>query len=184
MADEMLYTVGEVAKILKTNVNYVYELRKAGLLRFMKLGTLKCRRSTLEAFLEKEIEVIDVKGRTPAAEGVQQRKGRPEGAGGQPGKDSLPKGPGGQKGGKASGQPRQQRYRNMAGELLEWDLSGGALDEEEDIEEQEAGEGDGFVGPEDLRPDEWDAEEEDSEDWENKGLSRYYGFEGVAVKKK
>ena len=53
MADEMLYTVGEVAKILKTNVNYVYELRKAGLLRFMKLGTLKCRRSTLEAFLEK-----------------------------------------------------------------------------------------------------------------------------------
>ena len=53
MADEMLYTVGEVAKILKTNVNYVYDLRKAGLLRFMKLGTLKCRRSTLEAFLEK-----------------------------------------------------------------------------------------------------------------------------------
>ncbi len=53
MADEMLYTVGEVAKILKTNVNYVYELRKAGLLRFMKLGTLKCRKSTLEAFLEK-----------------------------------------------------------------------------------------------------------------------------------
>ncbi len=120
----------------------------------------------LEAFLEKEIEVIDVKGRTPAAEGVQQRRRRPEGAGGQPGKDSLPKGPGGQKGGKASGQPRQQRYRNMAGELLEWDLSGGALDEEEDIEEQEAGEGDGFVGPEDLRPDEWDAEEEDSEDWD------------------
>ena len=35
----------------------------------------------LEAFLEKEIEVIDVKGRTPAAEGVQQRRGRPEGAG-------------------------------------------------------------------------------------------------------
>lgn len=120
----------------------------------------------LEAFLEKEIEVIDVKGRTPAAEGVQQRKGRPEGAGGQPGKDSLPKGPGGQKGGKAPGQPRQQRYRKMAGELLEWDLSGGALDEEEDIEEQEAGEGDGFVGPEDLQPDEWDAEEEDSEDWD------------------
>ena len=53
MADEMLYTVGEVAKILKTNVNYVYELRKAGLLRFMKLGSLKCRKSTLEAFLEK-----------------------------------------------------------------------------------------------------------------------------------
>lgn len=141
----------------------------------------------LEAFLEKEIEVIDVKGRTPAAEGVQQRKGRPEGAGGQPGKDSLPKGPGGQKGGKAPGQPRQQRYRNMAGELLEWDLSGGALDEEEDIEEQEAGEGDGFVGPEDLQPDEWDAEEEDSEDWDcvggwNMRQGRPYGEPSSSIR--
>lgn len=53
MTEEMLYTVNEVAKILKTNVNYVYDLRKAGLLRFMKLGSLKCRRSTLETFLEK-----------------------------------------------------------------------------------------------------------------------------------
>ncbi len=53
MPEEMLYTVNEVAKILKTNVNYVYDLRKAGLLRFMKLGSLKCRRSTLETFLEK-----------------------------------------------------------------------------------------------------------------------------------
>ncbi len=33
MSEEMLYTVNEVAKILKTNVNYVYELRKAGVLR-------------------------------------------------------------------------------------------------------------------------------------------------------
>lgn len=53
MAEEMLYTVEEVAKILKTNKNYVYDLRKAGLLRFIKLGNLKCRKSTLEAFLEK-----------------------------------------------------------------------------------------------------------------------------------
>ena len=53
MTEEMLYTVNEVAKILKTNVNYVYDLRKAGLLRFMKLGSLKCRRSTLETYLEK-----------------------------------------------------------------------------------------------------------------------------------
>lgn len=51
MAEEMLYTVEEVAEILKTNVNYVYSLRKAGLLRFLKIGRLKCRRSTLEAFL-------------------------------------------------------------------------------------------------------------------------------------
>ncbi len=53
MPEEMLYTVNEVAKILKTNINYVYDLRKAGLLRFLKLGSLKCRKSTLEAFLEK-----------------------------------------------------------------------------------------------------------------------------------
>lgn len=49
----MLYTVKEVAAILKTNVNYVYQLQRAGLLRFMKLGSLKCRKSTLEEFLAK-----------------------------------------------------------------------------------------------------------------------------------
>jgi excisionase family DNA binding protein len=51
--EEMLYTVPEVAKILKCNVDFVYRLQKAGLLRFMKIGRLKCRKSTLEQFLEK-----------------------------------------------------------------------------------------------------------------------------------
>lgn len=51
--EEMLYTVPEVAKILKTNADYVYKLQKSGLLKFMKIGKLKCRKSTLEAFLEK-----------------------------------------------------------------------------------------------------------------------------------
>ena len=51
--EDMLYTVPEVAAILKTNVNYVYKLQKAGLLKFMQIGRLKCRKSTLEAFLEK-----------------------------------------------------------------------------------------------------------------------------------
>jgi excisionase family DNA binding protein len=51
--EDMLYTVPEVAAILKTNVDYVYKLQKAGLIRFMKLGRLKCRKSTLEDFLEK-----------------------------------------------------------------------------------------------------------------------------------
>lgn len=50
---DMLYTVQEVADILKTNENYVYKLHKAGLLKLIKLGRLKCRKSTLEAFLEK-----------------------------------------------------------------------------------------------------------------------------------
>lgn len=50
---EMLYTVPEVAAILKTNTDYVYKLQKAGLIRFMKIGRLKCRKSTLEEFLNK-----------------------------------------------------------------------------------------------------------------------------------
>lgn len=50
--DELL-TVQEVAAILKTGTDYVYRLQKSGLLRFMRLGRLKCRRSTLDAFLEK-----------------------------------------------------------------------------------------------------------------------------------
>ena len=50
---DMLYTVPEVAKILKTNVNCVYALQRAGVLTFMRLGRLKCRKTTLEAFLEK-----------------------------------------------------------------------------------------------------------------------------------
>lgn len=51
--ENMLYTVPEVAAILKTNVDYVYKLQRAGLIRFMKIGRLKCRKSTLEEFLEK-----------------------------------------------------------------------------------------------------------------------------------
>lgn len=51
--EDMLYTVPEVAKILKTNVDYVYRLQKAGLIKFMKIGRLKCRKSTLEQFLAK-----------------------------------------------------------------------------------------------------------------------------------
>lgn len=53
MAENMLYTVPEVAEILKTNKNYVYTLYKAGLLKFLKLGRLKCRKETLEEFLAK-----------------------------------------------------------------------------------------------------------------------------------
>lgn len=51
--EDRLYTVREVADILKTNVDYVYKLQKAGLIKFMKIGRLKCRKSTLEKFLEK-----------------------------------------------------------------------------------------------------------------------------------
>ncbi|MCF0106210.1 MAG: helix-turn-helix domain-containing protein [Holdemanella sp.] len=48
---EMLYTVPEVAKILKTNTAYVYKLKDSGQLKFLKLGRLKVRKETLERFL-------------------------------------------------------------------------------------------------------------------------------------
>lgn len=51
--EDMLYTVPEVASILKTNVDYVYKLQKAGLIKFIKIGRWKCRKSTLEEFLAK-----------------------------------------------------------------------------------------------------------------------------------
>lgn len=56
--ESMLYTVKECAAILKCGVPYVYQLKKAGLLRFMKLGNLKCRKEELQRFL-KEMEGMD-----------------------------------------------------------------------------------------------------------------------------
>lgn len=48
---ELLYTVPEVAEILKCNTDYVYKLQRSGLLKFIKIGRWKCRKSTLEEFL-------------------------------------------------------------------------------------------------------------------------------------
>lgn len=50
--DEILFTVKETAEILKINVPYVHKLRRAGHLRFMKLGTFKVRKAEIERFLE------------------------------------------------------------------------------------------------------------------------------------
>lgn len=47
----VIYTVKEVACLLKTNVDYVHALRKAGLLPFLKLGQYKVRRDALLDFL-------------------------------------------------------------------------------------------------------------------------------------
>ncbi len=51
--EDMLLTVPEVAQILKTNTDYVYRLHRTGLLRFLKLGRLKCRKASLEEFLNR-----------------------------------------------------------------------------------------------------------------------------------
>lgn len=54
-----MFTVAEVAEILKTNVDYVHKLRKAKLLPFIKLGSYKVRKEALQEFL-REYEGKDV----------------------------------------------------------------------------------------------------------------------------
>lgn len=49
--EPILYTVPEVAKLLKTNPDYVHKLRKSGKLPFLKLGQYKCRKEALDKFL-------------------------------------------------------------------------------------------------------------------------------------
>ena len=50
--DNKLYTVKEVAQIMRVNVRYVYELIHSGLLPALKLGSWKVRASALDHFLE------------------------------------------------------------------------------------------------------------------------------------
>ena len=50
--DELLYTVTEVAKLLKVNRTFVYELINRGELPAVKIGSLKIRKTTLEKYLE------------------------------------------------------------------------------------------------------------------------------------
>jgi len=53
MNEDIIYTVKEVAKLIKSNSDSVYELIRHGLLPALKLGNLKVRGVALEAFLEK-----------------------------------------------------------------------------------------------------------------------------------
>ena len=50
--EALLYTVPEVAKLLKVNQGTVHEYRKAGLIRFMKLGAYKVRAEEIDRFLK------------------------------------------------------------------------------------------------------------------------------------
>ena len=51
--EELLYTISEVAKILKINKNFVYTLINNGHLRSIKLGCRKVTRKALLEFLDK-----------------------------------------------------------------------------------------------------------------------------------
>lgn len=50
--EEMLYTVKEVAKIIKCNPRNVYGLIEADILPALKLGSLKVRKESLQDFLK------------------------------------------------------------------------------------------------------------------------------------
>ena len=50
--EKMIYTTHEVAKILRSSSNYIYELIKKGKLKAVKLKSLKIRKSALEEFLQ------------------------------------------------------------------------------------------------------------------------------------
>lgn len=47
----MIYSIHQVAKILQSSPNYIYELIYHGYLPAIKLGSLKVRKCTLEKFL-------------------------------------------------------------------------------------------------------------------------------------
>lgn len=51
--EDILYTVSEVAKLIKCNTNYVYDLIRKGFLPALKLGSYKVRQAALLEFLEK-----------------------------------------------------------------------------------------------------------------------------------
>ncbi len=52
MNDTLIYTVQEVAKILHSSPNYIYQLINKGYLPAIKLGSIKILKSSLESFLE------------------------------------------------------------------------------------------------------------------------------------
>ncbi|NME64071.1 helix-turn-helix domain-containing protein [Clostridium cadaveris] len=51
--EDVLYTVQEVSKLIKTNPAYVYSLINEGLLPVLKLGSYKIRKTSLLEFLAK-----------------------------------------------------------------------------------------------------------------------------------
>lgn len=51
MNDKLIYTVQEVAKILHSSPNYIYQLIYKNYLPAIKLGSIKILKSSLEKFL-------------------------------------------------------------------------------------------------------------------------------------
>ena len=51
----MLYTVSEVAKLLKVNRNFVYKLIKDGELEAVRIGSIKVRREALNRYIQNNV---------------------------------------------------------------------------------------------------------------------------------
>lgn len=66
---DVLYTVPEVAKLLRVNKNMVYDLIRCGYLRSMKLGSRKVSRKVSRKALLEFVEAFD--GKTVELPGVQ-----------------------------------------------------------------------------------------------------------------
>ena len=47
----MVYTVSEVASMLKVNRNFVYDLIKRGKLKAIRIGSIKIKHEDLEAYV-------------------------------------------------------------------------------------------------------------------------------------
>ena len=51
----MLYTVTEVAKLLKVNRNFVYKIINDGELEAVKIGSIKVRKEALNQYIQNNI---------------------------------------------------------------------------------------------------------------------------------
>lgn len=51
--EDILYTVAETAKLLKTNRARIYEYINKGMLPYLNIGGAKIRKSTINSFLRK-----------------------------------------------------------------------------------------------------------------------------------
>ena len=51
----MLYTVSEVAKMLKVNRNFVYNLIKDGELEAVRIGSIKIREDKLNEYIKSQV---------------------------------------------------------------------------------------------------------------------------------
>ena len=50
-----LYTVTEVAKLLKVNRNFVYDLIRKGELEAVRIGSIKVRKDAVELYIDNNI---------------------------------------------------------------------------------------------------------------------------------